>query len=126
NGAITAALLGGGLMMVDRRPVVAGILFGMMIYKPHLALMLPFALLAGRRWLVVFVTGATATLLVVTSVAVYGADAWLRYRHNIDLLRTVVLEDGTGVSHRMVSVFVFARHFGARAAMSYSGQAVGA
>jgi hypothetical protein len=126
NGAMTAALLGGGLMLVGRRPVVAGILFGMMIYKPHLALMLPFALLAGRRWLVVFVTGATATLLVVTSVAVYGADAWLRYRHNIDLLRTVVLEDGTGVSHRMVSVFVFARHFGASAAMSYSGQAVGA
>jgi len=126
NGAMTAALLGGGLMLVGRRPVVAGILFGMMIYKPHLALMLPFALLAGRRWLVVFVTGATAALLVVTSVAVYGVDAWLRYRHNIDLLRTVVLEDGTGVSHRMVSVFVFARHFGASAAMSYSGQAVGA
>ena len=126
NGAMTAALLGGGLMLVDRRPVVAGILFGMMIYKPHLALMLPFALLAGRRWLVVFVTGATAALLVVTSVAVYGIDAWLHYRYNIDLLRTVVLEDGTGVSHRMVSVFVFARHFGASAAMSYSGQAVGA
>ena len=34
NGAMTAALLGGGLMLVDRRPVVAGILFGMMIYKP--------------------------------------------------------------------------------------------
>ena len=84
NGAMTAALLGGGLMLVDRRPVIAGILFGMMIYKPHLALMLPFALLAGRRWLVAFVTGATAALLVATSVAVYGVDAWLHYRHNID------------------------------------------
>ena len=126
NGAMTAALLGGGLMLVDRRPVVAGILFGMMIYKPHLALMLPFALFAGRRWLVVFVTGATAALLVVTSVAVYGVDAWLDYRRNIDVLREVILEDGAGVSHRMVSVFVFARHFGAGAAMSYAWQAVGA
>ena len=126
NGAMTAALLGGGLLLVDRRPVVAGILFGMMIYKPHLAVMLPAALLAGRRWLVVFVTGATAALLVVTSVAVYGVDAWLRYRLSIDVLRAVVLEDGTGVSHRMVSIFVFARHFGAGAAMSYAWQAVGA
>jgi hypothetical protein len=126
NGAMTAALLGGGLMLVDRRPVVAGILFGMMIYKPHLAFMLPFALLAGRRWLVVFVTGATAALLVGASIAVYGADAWLQYQHNIAVLRTVILEDGTGVSHRMVSVFVFARHFGADAAMSYAWQAVGA
>jgi len=126
NGAMTAALLGGGLLLVDRRPVVAGILFGMMIYKPHLAVMLPVALLAGRRWLVVFVTGATAALLVVTSVAIYGVDAWLRYRYSIDVLRAVVLEDGTGVSHRMVSIFVFARHFGAGAAMSYAWQAVGA
>jgi len=126
NGAMTAALLGGGLLLVDRRPVVAGILFGVMIYKPHLAVMLPAALLAGRRWLVVFVTGATAALLVVTSVAVYGVDAWLRYRLSIDVLRAVVLEDGTGVSHRMVSIFVFARHFGAGAAMSYAFQAVGA
>ena len=84
NGAMTAALLGGGLMLVDRRPIIAGILFGMMIYKPHLAVMLPFALLAGRRWLVAFVTGATAALLVVISVAVYGVDAWLHYQHNID------------------------------------------
>lgn len=32
-------------MLVDRRPVVAGILLGLMVYKPHLAPMLPFALL---------------------------------------------------------------------------------
>ena len=126
NGAITAALLGGGLMLVDRRPVIAGILFGMMIYKPHLAVMLPFALLAGRRWLVVFVTGATAALLVAISVAFYGADVWLQYQHNVSVLRTVILEDGTGVSHRMVSVFVFARHLGAGVAASYGWQAVAA
>lgn len=126
NGAMTAALLGGGLMLVDRRPIIAGILFGMMVYKPHLALMLPFALLAGRRWLVVFVTGATAALLVTISVAAYGVDAWLNYLHNIGVLRTVILEEGAGVSHRMVSVFVFARHFGASIGMSYAWQAVGA
>jgi hypothetical protein len=126
NGAITAALLGGGLMLVDRRPVVAGILLGMMIYKPHLALMLPFALFAGRRWLVMFVTGATAAFLVVISVAFYGADVWLQYQHNVAVLRTVILEDGTGVSHRMVSVFVLARHLGAGVAASYGWQAVAA
>ena len=98
----------------------------MMIYKPHLAVMLPFALLAGRRWLVVFVTGATAALLVAISVAVYGVDVWLQYQHNISVLRTVILEDGTGVSHRMVSVFVFARHLGAGVAVSYGWQAVAA
>src|ERR1700761_6556154 len=50
NGALTAALLCGGLALLDRRPVVSGLLFGCLVYKPHLALILPFALVAGRRW----------------------------------------------------------------------------
>jgi hypothetical protein len=126
NGAMTAALLGGGLMLVDRRPVVAGILLGLMVYKPHLALMLPFALLAGRRWLVIVVAAATAMLLVAASVAAYGIDAWLHYQHNVAVLRAVILEDGAGVSHRMVSVFVFARHLGASVGTSYALQAASA
>jgi hypothetical protein len=124
NGAMTAALLGGGLMLVDRRPVVAGILLGLMVYKPHLALMLPFALFAGQRWLVIAVTAVTAMLLITMSIAVYGVDPWLHYQHNVALLRTVILEDGAGVSHRMMSVFVFARHLGASVSVSYVVQAV--
>src|SRR5690606_24876263 len=37
NGVITAALMGGALLCLDRRPVLAGILFGVLTYKPHLA-----------------------------------------------------------------------------------------
>src|ERR1700744_476261 len=33
NGALTAVLLGGGLLLLDRRPIVAGILFGLLVYK---------------------------------------------------------------------------------------------
>ena len=43
NGALTAILLGGGLVLQGRRPIVAGILFGCLAYKPHLALLLPFS-----------------------------------------------------------------------------------
>src|SRR5258708_37889436 len=97
-----------------------------MAYKPHRALMLRFALLAGRRWLVIVVAAATAMLLAAASVAVYGVDAWLHYQHNVAVLRAVILEDGAGVSHRMVSVFVFSLHLGAGVWMSYAMQAAGA
>jgi hypothetical protein len=123
NGALTAALLGGGLLLVDRRPIVAGILLGLLAYKPQLALMLPFALIAGRRWLTVGVAGATAILLVAASVAAFGAHRWLEYENNLSLLRTVILEDGAGVWHRMVSVFVFARRLGAGVGAAYALQA---
>jgi hypothetical protein len=126
NGALTAALLGGGLVLVDRRPIVAGILLGMLAYKPHLALMLPFALIAGRRWLTIGVTGATVLLLMAASAIAFGADRWLEYENNLSLLRTVILEDGVGVWHRMVSVFVFARRLGVDVGPAYMLQAASA
>src|SRR5882724_6788665 len=119
NGALTAALLGGGLALQGRRPIVAGLLFGCLAYKPHLALMLPFALIAGRRWLTVAATGATVILLVAASAVVFAPHLWLDYTANLAQLRTVILEDGTGVWHRMLSVFVFARRLGADVATAY-------
>jgi hypothetical protein len=123
NGALTAALLGGGLCLVDRRPIVAGILFGLLAYKPHLALLLPFALIAGRRWLTIGATGATVMALVAASAIAFGPDRWSEYQGNLALLRTVILEDGSGVWHRMLSVFVFARRLGAGVGPAYALQA---
>lgn len=124
NGAWTAALLCGGLVLLDRRPVVAGLLFGCLVYKPQLAMILPFALIAGRRWMTVVTTGATAVLLVAASVALFGLQCWLDYAHNLGILRAVALEDGTGVFHRAMSMFVFARHVGASVQTAYAVQAV--
>ena len=46
----TAALFGGGLSLLERRPLLAGGLLGLLIYKPQLGLLIPVALLAGRHW----------------------------------------------------------------------------
>ena len=51
NGFLSAALLGGGLLIMDRRPLLAGVCFGAMAFKPHLALAIPFALIFARRWM---------------------------------------------------------------------------
>ncbi len=126
NGALTAAVLGGGLLLVDRRPALAGMIFGLMVYKPHLALMLPVAMIAGRRWRVVGAAAATALLLVSASILAFGPGIWVEYQHNLSVLRTVILEDGSGVWHRMVSVFVFVRHLGGGVELSYALQTVAA
>ena len=44
NAFLTAALFGGFTLMVDRRPVGAGILLGALCYKPHFGLLVPGAL----------------------------------------------------------------------------------
>lgn len=124
NGALTAALLGGGLLLVDRRPAIAGVLFGLLIYKPHLALMLPVAMLAGQRWRVMGAAGATVLLLIAASVLAFGPAVWVEYQNNLSVLRAVILEDGSGVWHRMVSVFVFVRRLGGGVELSYGLQTV--
>jgi Glycosyltransferase family 87 len=122
NGALTAILLGGGLVLQGRRPIVAGILFGCLAYKPHLALLLPFALIAGRRWWTVGTTAATTVVLVAASALLFGPQRWIEYADNVAQLRAVILEDGSGVWHRMLSVFVFARRLGADVGTAYAMQ----
>lgn len=56
--------------------------------------------------------GATALLLIAASVVVFGPAVWVEYQHNLSVLRAVILEDGSGAWHRMVSVFVFVLRLG--------------
>ncbi|MGH6683662.1 MAG: glycosyltransferase family 87 protein [Pseudolabrys sp.] len=124
NGCWTAALLGGGLGLVERRPYLAGGLFGLMIYKPQLGILLPVALIAGRQWRAFAAAAVVAGILLIASMFWFGVDVWAEYLRNLDALRHVILEDGTGVWHRFVSVFVAARRLGAPVDTAYVVQAV--
>jgi arabinofuranan 3-O-arabinosyltransferase len=124
NGAWTAALFGGGLCLLNRRPVIAGILLGLLIYKPQFGVLLPIALLAGRQWKAFASAAVTAAGLILISGFIFGLEVWTHYFHNLAVLRQVILEDGSGVWHRMVSVFVFARHLGTDVETAYLAQAV--
>ena len=44
NGFVTAALFGGALICLERRPLVAGCLIGLLSFKPHLGILFPIAL----------------------------------------------------------------------------------
>ena len=123
NGTWTAALLCGGLGLLERRPYGAGVLFGFLIFKPQLALLLPLALVAGRQWRAFAAAAATAFALLGLSVALFGFETWSHYVSNLSVLRHAILEDGSGVWHRMVSVFVSARRLGASVETAYAVQA---
>jgi hypothetical protein len=124
NGCWTAALLGGGLSLIERRPYLAGTLFGLMAYKPQLAILLPVALIAGRQWRTLAAAATTAGLLLALSLIWLGPHVWADFARNLALVRHLILEDGAGVSHRMVSVFVAARTLGASVETAYAAQAV--
>jgi len=124
NGAFTAAFLGGGLSLLERRPIMAGVLLGLLIQKPQLGLILPVALLAGGYFRALTAAAITAAALVLASILLFGPEIWTAYFHNAAILREAVLENGVGVWHRMVSVFVAARRLGVGVPAAYGVQAV--
>jgi alpha-1,2-mannosyltransferase len=76
NGFLTAALFGGATLLVDRRPLLAGMLFGALCFKPQFGLLVPIALIAGGRWRSFTAAAATVAALVTLSLALFGWQSW--------------------------------------------------
>jgi alpha-1,2-mannosyltransferase len=76
NAFLTSALLVGGFGLLPGRPRVAGVLLGLLTYKPQLWLLAPVALVASRQWRALAATILTAGCMVLASVAAFGIEPW--------------------------------------------------
>lgn len=79
NAFLTASLFGAGTLLLQRRQVVAGLLFGALCYKPHFGLLIPFALAAGGYWRAFAAAGVSAISLCVLSLVLFGWQTWAAY-----------------------------------------------
>jgi len=125
NGFLTAALLIGGLANLDRRPTVAGILFGILTIKPQFGLLLPVMLVLTYRWRVIAVAAATAAALVAVTAIWFGADIWTEYLQKVVPQQHWLLIVAGDKSWPIVSsAFVNARLIGLPDAWAWVVQAV--
>jgi alpha-1,2-mannosyltransferase len=76
NAFFTSALLVGGFGLIGRHPVVGGALLGILTFKPQLWLMVPVALLAARQWRALGAAAASALMLALLSLLVFGPEIW--------------------------------------------------
>jgi hypothetical protein len=86
NGLLLAALFMFGFRWLDARPVLAGFCLGCLAIKPQFGLVLPFALLASGRFVVVASAGATALALIGVSTAVFGMETWVALARELPAL----------------------------------------
>ena len=122
NGFLTAALLGGALHFLDRKPWLAGMLIGMLAYKPQFGVLIPIALLAGRRWNTIGAAALTVATLVALSLATLGGDVWHAFLDSTKFTQVVVLEQGDTGWEKIQSIFSAARNFGADVSTAYALQ----
>lgn len=112
-----AAILVGVYRLMDRRPVAAGVLLGLLTLKPQLGLLFPLMLAVSRRWTVFATAAAAALALVLATAILFGPDVWSAYVSvGIPAQNAVVLrEPARLIASLMPSVFMD----GWRAGLSY-------
>jgi hypothetical protein len=122
NGFLTAALIGGGLMLLDRRPWLAGVLFGLLAYKPQFGVLLPLALVAEGRWKTIAAAGATVIAAAGLTYLIFGEETWRAFLSNTQFTRHTVLENGGAGFWKIQSVFAAVRMWGGSIGLAYACQ----
>jgi alpha-1,2-mannosyltransferase len=126
NGLLTAVLLIGGLSALTQKPTRAGMLLGLLSYKPQLCLALPVFLIVERRWRTIAAGITTFLAIIMLATVVWGPGVWSafvtglanaqKFNHDGDTVRPASLATlyGTlktvGLDHRtaMIANYVFA------------------
>lgn len=105
NGYVSASLGLGALALRERRPVLAGILLGLLTVKPQLGLLFPFLLVAERRWSMIASAALTTVALVAASVAVFGVETWEGYFDEVVPYQAYVMRALEGTFLAMMPAF---------------------
>jgi alpha-1,2-mannosyltransferase len=124
NGFLTAALFASGLALLDERPLLAGMLFGLLCYKPQFAVVIPLVLAATGRWRTFGAATIIVLLLAIAVTAVFGSGVWAAFLNSMHFTRTVVLEQGNTGFHKMQSVFALVRLWNGPVPLAYAAQAI--
>ena len=122
NGFLTAALIGAALTQLDRRPLVAGMLIGLLAYKPQFGPLIPLVLITTGRWRVFAAAAATVAVMTIAVTLAFGVDVWSAFLATGKFTRTVVLEQGGTGWYKIQSVFSWVRMWGGGIAFAYAAQ----
>jgi hypothetical protein len=83
TGYLSGALMIGGLRLLPTRPALAGVLFGLLTYKPQLGVLVPVALVAMGAWRAIAAAAATFFAGVALSGYLYGFALWGLFVHSL-------------------------------------------
>lgn len=124
NGFLTAGLFGLGLWLLPTRPWHAGVLLGLLAYKPQYGLLLPLALLAAGAWRAIVAAAATVAATVLASLALFGPSAWAAFFTHAAFTKETILENGAAGWFKLQGLFPAIRMYGGGLTFAYGAQAV--
>lgn len=124
NGFLSAALFGAALLALPKRPILAGVLFAALAYKPQFGIAIPFALLASGRWRTIVAACLTLAILIAVTAFLLGIESWSAFLASADVSRKILLESGAVGFEKLQSAFAVVRLWGGGVTLAYAVQAV--
>ncbi len=76
TGFLRASLLGAALLTLERQPMLAGVFFGCLTFKPQFGILIPVALVAARLWRALASAAITTAFLAGLSIVAFGFAPW--------------------------------------------------
>lgn len=122
NGLLTAALFASALALLDERPLISGLLFGLLCYKPQFSVVIPLVLAVTGRWRTFGAATATVLAATVLVTLLFGVKVWPAFAASAHFTREVVLEQGNTGFHKIQSVFAWVRLWGGSVTAAYALQ----
>ncbi len=118
NGCLTAALIGGTLLFIPTRPILAGVCLGLLTYKPQYGPLFPIALIATGQWRVIVSAAVTTLVIATASWLAFGSDTWLAFFHWAPMTPTF-LTNGEVYFGKLQSMLGFVRFAGGSENMAW-------
>lgn len=122
NGFLTAALFAAALSVLDKRPILAGLFFGLLAYKPQFGLLIPLLLAATGRWRSFAGAAAGVATLAALTTLLFGAGIWHDFLSSLQVAGTSILDHDSVGYEKMQSVFAAVRLLGGSLAAAYAAQ----
>lgn len=124
NGFLTASLFGGALLALPTRPVLAGVLIGLLTYKPQFGLLVPIALVAGGHWRALAAATIATLALNAAALAAFGPGSFLAFWHSLADTNQAVFAEARANLDKMQSVYGLLHGFGAPPALAWAAQGI--
>lgn len=112
----------GGASLLSRRPFVAGAILGLLIIKPHLAILLPVAVIAGRLWPAIAGAALSGGAFLLIGLLLFGADSYAGFLAMSGKYADMLAKAWWPWT-KLISPFAFLRYFGVGVAAALTAHA---
>ncbi|MGI8611465.1 MAG: glycosyltransferase family 87 protein [Sphingomicrobium sp.] len=93
-GFLIGALFLLGWERLDEKQWQAGLFFGLLLIKPHLAILVPLVLLLRARWSALLSGAVTVAALVAATSAIYGWSVWQQFLFGAGSVQAGLIDAG--------------------------------